>query len=291
MKKQYILGGGIAGLLAAYYFKDYILIAKKNNIGGQFNSKFQLGPRFIKFNLNLKHLLDEFSMPYKVKEIKVGYLVGNDVVKDKITKNELSIYNQKIGRTKNIEGSLNSGSNNMKILDFNMKVLINILENSLKKQNRIIYGEVEKIDLKNKKIILEKHSYSYDNLISTIHYKDFCKLSNIKEDVKCGDIYFYLFREHFFDFIAGLHNYDFIYDIDDKYITRVTRTTDGVVVESIKEMNIGNIIKGKYILKNAKLLDNYEIKKIKDVIFLGRYAELNQEIRVDNLIDKLEKMK
>lgn len=285
----------MAGLITAYYLKDYYLISKKDNVGGQFNSTFQLGPRFIKFNLNLKKLLVKLKINYSIKPIKVGYITGL-LIKDYITKKELSSYNKKVGRKTNIKGSLNDNLQVMKILDFDMKELIDKLELILKSENRIIYDEVVKIDLKNKRLYVgekkdNRATYSYDKLISTIHYKDFCKLSRIKCDAKFGDIYFYLVDKKYFEIVQNLNDYSFVYVIDNSDINRITILKDKLVFESNKKMKNNHLILDNHILKNAKLLKNYSIKKIKNVVFLGRYAELNQEIRVNNLVDKILEIK
>ena len=57
IQKNYILGGGPAGLIAAYYLKDYTLIDK--NPLGQLNLPFIPGPRLLQATDNMVELTRE----------------------------------------------------------------------------------------------------------------------------------------------------------------------------------------------------------------------------------------
>jgi thioredoxin reductase len=58
---NYILGGGPAGLIAAYYFKDYKIIDK--NPLGQLNIPFIPGPRLLQYTKNMDSFMKEV-VPY-----------------------------------------------------------------------------------------------------------------------------------------------------------------------------------------------------------------------------------
>ena len=44
-ENKIILGGGVAGLLQAYFNPDAVIVT--DQIGGQFSSRFQLGPKYL----------------------------------------------------------------------------------------------------------------------------------------------------------------------------------------------------------------------------------------------------
>jgi len=71
VKNNYVLGGGIAGLIFTYFNKNLILISK--DIGGQFNNNFDLGPRFFHNSYFSRKLLKELNIPIRKEKIKVGY--------------------------------------------------------------------------------------------------------------------------------------------------------------------------------------------------------------------------
>ena len=64
--KNYIIGGGISGLIASMYNKDFRIISR--DIGGQFSEKF-LGPRILEVNQDSLYFLNPYSskiLPNKI---------------------------------------------------------------------------------------------------------------------------------------------------------------------------------------------------------------------------------
>ena len=57
MENNYILGGGPAGLIAAYYLKDHWVVDKKPL--GQLNIPFIPGPRLLQYTPNMQKLIEE----------------------------------------------------------------------------------------------------------------------------------------------------------------------------------------------------------------------------------------
>ena len=96
---KYIIGAGLNGLIASYYLKDYYLIDKKENIGGQFVSKFPLGPHFIHYNKKFEKLLKELKIKYTIKVAKTAYYYKQKIHK-KLTKEMIKEYSLKIHDTK-----------------------------------------------------------------------------------------------------------------------------------------------------------------------------------------------
>lgn len=283
---KYIIGAGLNGLITAYYLKDYILIDKKENVGGQFNNKFPLGPRFIHYNKKFESLLKELRIKYEIKKAKIIYFYKGKLYK-KLSPLMIKEYNLKTRNSKDDESFLCNKNNNFKYLDFNHKKFINKIFKKI--ENRFINNLVKKIDIKSKVIILNNDKeLKFDKLISTIHYKDFCKLNNIKYKPKNKDIYFYCCKNKFKDM-----NVDFIYSIDkNDPVNRVSFNKNFMIIESIKIITLSNFeILDSCILKDYKLSNKNKVKKFKDVYFLGRYANLDNSKRINSIFEEIKNVK
>ena len=73
MKQNYILGAGPAGLIAAYFNKDYKVIDEKPL--GQLNMPFIPGPRLLQSNPNMKWFVKEVAndLELKIEKCVIGY--------------------------------------------------------------------------------------------------------------------------------------------------------------------------------------------------------------------------
>lgn len=282
---KYIIGAGLNGLIAAYYLKDYYLIDKKENIGGQFSNKFSLGPRFIHYNKKFEKLLKELKIRYSIKKVKVGYVYKNNMYNN-LTKKMKEEYALKTRNSKDDKSFLSDKKRNFKYLDFNKKKFINKLFKSIK--DRFINELVKEIDIKANTFTTSYYiKTKYDKLISTIHYNIFCKLSNIENDNENSDIYIYCCKKNKDD--NG--KFDYTYYIDEESpINRVTYYDNLMIIESIRCINPDRKIMGTQILKDYKLSKN-KIKKFKNITFLGRYANLDNSKRISDVIKDIKNVK
>lgn len=280
-------------MISAYYLKDYTLIDNKKNIGGQFNSKFTIGPRFIHYNKEFEALLKELKIKYTIKTARVKYFYRGHLC-DTLTEQMKKEYAIKTRNSKDAKSFMNDKHKNFKYLDFDMNKFVNKIFKKLK--NRFIDSNVKRIDTKNKIIILNNsRKLRYDKLISTIHYKIFCRLVEIPYLLKNKNIYVYWcnYNKELIKKNKKAYNSDFIYIIDRKdVVNRVSYTKKYVVVETVKPIYFVNNECIKYLkLEDYKLSSRNRIKKFKDIYYLGRYSNMKNSNRIDNIFEEIKNVK
>lgn len=281
----YIIGAGLNGLIAAYYLKNCFIIDDVSKIGGQFANSFSLGPRYIRKDENFIKLLKELKIRYKIKKIRIGYHYQGKI-HHKLNRAMKKEYAIKTRNSKDDKSFLCDKNNNFEYLDFDYKTLITKLYNSV--HNRFIDEQIKKIYVNDNCMFCECNKcIIYTNkLISTIHYKDFCKLMNVNYVSKNKDIYFYLLKRTKKDY----KNYDFIYFIDkNNPINRITYQDKYKIIESPSDFVVSeDMIIQKTKLTDYKLSNKNKIKKFRNIFFLGRYANLDNSKRINSIFEDIK---
>lgn len=284
--RKYIIGAGLNGLITAYYLKDYYLIDKKENIGGQFKNKYPIGPRYIHYNKEFEKLLQELKIKYTIKTAIVKYCYKGRIV-NKLTEQMKKEYAIKTRNSKDDNSYMNDKNKNFRYFEFNIDVFVNKIFKKIQKQ--FINNSVKKIDIENSKIILNNNKIlKYDKLISTIHYKIFCKIADILYKSKCKDIYIYWCKNSniYFDV-------DFIYHIDVKDpINRISYTNNFITIETVRKVLLTNYDVINFMrLEDYKLSSRNRVRKYKNIIFIGRYANLDNSKRINSVIEEIKNVK
>ena len=132
--KKYILGGGITGLIWAYYNKDFFIITPE--IGGQMNNYFSVGPRYLHNTNNAKKFLKGLNLPIKEILIRVGYWQnGRFIEPDSEFRKKYFMNSRGI---ENLDGYdetvMNTDIKEFIALEVDFKQLISVLENKLKEK-------------------------------------------------------------------------------------------------------------------------------------------------------------
>ena len=289
-KQKYIIGAGISGLLLAYFYRDAKVICREENVGGQLKAQFQMGPRFIRKTESFVKLLDTLAISHTTKTIKVGYFDGV-VISNNPNDSFKSEYSFKTRGTREVsKNALNDGLNEMEVIEFDMMLLIRKLNDIAK--DRMINANVVKIDTRAHTILLDNgEELMYDKLFSTIHYKEFCSLAKLECNFEFSDIYFYLSKKLL---LRLNHDYSFIYIADSSPFTRVSIIEQGYCYESPRQLTPGELERYGIIdsleLKNSKLRGKYEIEDVNDVIQVGRWAQLDGDVRMHNSVEKIEEI-
>jgi len=292
-ENKFVIGGGVAGLLAAYFFNDYILISPKEGIGGQLTAPFQLGPRFVRNTPEFRVLLKVLKIKYNIVTKKVAYFDGK-MLSEKITEEFVKNYTKNTRQIAIVNKSfMNDGLNRFECLEFPMDILIRKLKVRL--SARTINASVERIDYENSSLTLDsRETLDYSHIISTIHFDSFMKLCGIEHDYKFSDIYFYL-MPYDTPWEELKDRYAFIYICDSSPFNRITYTDDGMVFESPHQLSPKELrsypIQKEAILPKCKLRGQYKLPNLLGITFFGRYAELDNEIRIHELLNKLVDMK
>jgi len=295
MKNKLILGGGVAGLLTAFYNPDYKII--DFNPLGQLSARFNLGPRVFKEDDYVRSFLNKLNINFYSDTIKVGY-TSNGVDDIPLTEEFKRLYSMITRGTHKFESSfLSSGQDCFKYFTdgddyFYTKVFSKLLN---KVVDRVIYESIISIDLKNKIVKTDRNEYEYSDCISTINLNKFCDYAGIE------GINFGMKNKHFaicsydnnIDLLLRL-KFNYMYSSSGWY-TRKTYYSDYVVYELVSDFgrNIkyieGNKIYETFFNKKMQILKNVDIQDIAGVKMVGRYAQWNHSIKSNEIIRLYER--
>jgi hypothetical protein len=295
-----ILGGGIAGLIFAYYNKDYLLLT--DHVGGQMSSYFDLGPRYLHKTSKVVEFLNRLKMPIIDRKIKVGYLSDNGF--EEPTELFRELYFKKSRCVNDLKGFdptvLNTNLREFDVLDVDFKDLVGKLFNKL--DLRIYTTKVVSIDI-DKCLVTTSNTqtFRYEHLVSTIPLNIFCKISNLSVPVSLEsfDMTYCLLKNTFFE----MGQFDFIYDIrTTTCFHRMTKCKQGIVCDlhesRLKELNsISDVffsLPKKYsiqTIKNSQIISlekDFELKNNRTIKFFGRYGTWNRRFKTETVIEEAQ---
>ena len=164
-------------------------------------------------------------------------------------------------------------------------------------EKRIIKQNVKQIKQSSKMLILDDFSsLLYSKLITTLNYNLFNTLclKRVFNGV-FSDVYFYHVKLKNEKLKNEIKKHEFVYFIDNKYpfyrLTRINK--DEFVLESKSEIDYLNDfgILDKKLLVNSKIVKNLNIKDNIRTLFVGRYSQVNSEIKIHNVIDRILELK
>ncbi|MCL6579737.1 MAG: NAD(P)/FAD-dependent oxidoreductase [Candidatus Bathyarchaeota archaeon] len=286
--RNFILGGGISGLICAYYNPSYTIISK--NTGGQLKSPFPLGPQYLHRTPEVEELLMELHLPTDVKEVKIGYFYKGKFITPKDA-HQREYWRKTRGNAPFTGECMMRKTENFEAYTTSPQYLMEALK--LRVRN-VILAEAYHIDLDERKISCWEGDFKYDNLISTIPLPEFMKMSNrgtavlswhpihfeYAETVEDGVLERILWKEgREFDFIyfpwEGVDFYR-ITKLQEPYCVLEYTTSPFYEAYEIKVLKTHSIKYGKIIAGDAP--------EIEDVTFIGRYAKWDPKYFIHNVI-------
>jgi len=286
--KKYILGGGITGLIWGFYNKEFLIISQE--VGGQYNSKFSLGPRYLEVTEFSEKLLNDLKIVCEKKIIKVGYWDANEVSFINEPSEEFRVeYFKKSRGAEKFDGDItcmNSEKQELTVFDIDLKDIVESLKKKL--VSRIIYNKVEKININQRSLSLEgtDKSFYYSKLISTIPMKIFLHLAGKKKELLSKAVTYVLLEDNFFD----MKSFDFVYSPYTDY-HRITKTKEGLVVDLLGEHSgeeckkkFDNVYKDSAILFGTQIINIDKLPKYKNVTFPGRYGAWNRKYKTEQVV-------
>lgn len=286
-----IIGGGISGLIAAYYNDDYLIISK--DIGGQMANGY-LGPRILEESKSSKQFLKDLGYPLIRKTANIGYQINNNIYPETDDNERMKYYKKSrcLKNTDDVPSSImSSGKNHINYFEVEWDKIIQKM--LLKIGNRIINHNVISIEEDNKKIILDDSSFVvYENIISTIPAPIFYKIINEDNDNNFKYIpkLFIIVSTMKFPFFCNL--YDYIYYITNFKFHRITKIGKYLAVEYTTEEDLDNILsewefelEASFKLKYGQIVSG-SVDDFENIEFLGRYAEWNHKIKINDVLDR-----
>ena len=286
--KKIIIGGGISGLLKAYYDKEAILITER--IGGQLKAPFQLGPKYFHVDEYTKRFLSEIgfcSQEITIKKVKIGFFYDNSLHDVNTEKNRKLYFEKTRGENEIYRSSMSAGASEFDSFDIDINEIIDILKDGIK--DRIILGKIENINSLRKEITVEGKKYKYEKLISTIPLNTFLTLNNKLSIAKEYKSYPTTFIQCSTDIKEEFKKYDYIYYSEPHFLFhRVTKVGSYTVLE-FKGDNIGiweNEI-DRFVLKTGQLIQNDIKISLGHIEFFGRYGTWDHSILINTLLKQI----
>ena len=287
-----ILGGGIAGLIWAYYNKDYCIVT--DQVGGQMMSYFDLGPRYLHVKSKIiPAFLSNLGVPLKKNTIKVGYFDDSGWVENPDLDFRQKYYMKSRG-VNTLEGFdptvLNTNIQKFEVWDVDFKDLIFKIFDKI--SNRIYMGKLSNIDLKERLISTDTSMVlRYDKLVSTIPLNLFSYLSKINLNLLSYDMSYCLLASDFFD----IKEFDYVYDARTSTIFhRLTKCKQGIVCDVLGS-KINDFVNSVKVFKEIKTVKNnqiislendFELKDHPEIKFLGRYGAWNRRWKTELIIEE-----
>jgi hypothetical protein len=308
---NYILGGGPAGLIAAYYFEDHKIIDK--NPLGQLNLPFIPGPRLLQYTKNMEKFIKEI-IPDKVLNYETA-VIGfneNNTVSDKPSESFRALYSKKTRGTKKSESSfLSEGMTEIRHIEISdygedsYKILFTKLLEILKKRGQLIESTVDNIDIRKNTISFSDGTISeYHHIISTLNLNILSKLSNETDlsmfDLSTSKKCFYKaeYKSTIDEMLKDKKHpslwYDYVYSADTNW-TRQTFFRDYIVYESAEPIE-GDEIQGNKILMKFENLpiqikNSIDIRRIDGIDMLGRFAQWSHQVKANEVLDRVLELK
>ena len=311
MKQNYILGAGPAGLIAAYYNKDYKVIDEKPL--GQLNMPFIPGPRLLQATSDMKWFVKEVMNDFeiKVEHCIIGYHDKNGVY-DTPDDNFKKQYSLKT-RGKSSEGShLSEGKTEIAHVEFgefgedSYKTFFIKLLRIIEDRGQLVRTSVKSIDTEMMRIEFANDTSSeYGSIINTLNLNILKKVSpqikaeceKYKIDLSTSKKSFYK-CEYGFSVNDAMNTghpstfYDYIYSIDADW-TRCTYFRDYMVYESVEPIE-GDSIQGNKIDMKVEdipiqITNSEDIESMCGITMLGRFAEWSHKVKANEVLDKVKK--
>lgn len=166
MVKTFILGGGLAGLIAAYYNPEYQVVS--SNLGGQLLTKWPLGPRYLHESPALERLLGEINLPILKKEVEIGYY-DKEFIEPSI-EHFRAYWKKTRGDTFPKEpGFMMRGEDLLEVFETSQAQLCMTLISKVEEEKRWLDGVVHQVDLRKRRFYLQGRGWQdYDVLINTL---------------------------------------------------------------------------------------------------------------------------
>ena len=302
---NYILGAGPAGIAAAYCLENFKVLDP--NPLGQLRASFSPGPRLIQHNeYTEKFVKSLFGNEYEIKEASVGYEVDGEIFSKPPSafKSEYSLLTR--DGTNSESSHLSEGKNKIKhivIPRYGEDTYTAVMKHALaviRDREQLVSGRVEDLDTKNKKIYLEVFNSTHTN--DTVNYSNIINTLSLKllKDMKTFNLIDFLDLEttnkSFYQCsnaeLTNVENYDYIYSISGLY-TRRTHFSNYVVYESKDPIGVkvGDTIEGNKVMRVVENLpiqikSSIGLQSIDNMILLGRYAEWNHKVKIDQVLPR-----
>tara|TARA_Y100000389_G_scaffold166632_1_gene171481 strand:- start:1344 stop:2291 length:948 start_codon:yes stop_codon:yes gene_type:complete len=308
-KDNFIIGGGPAGLIAAFYMEDYKVIDEKPL--GQLKAPFIPGPRLLQFTPNMWSFVSEvmdaagINPEMIVEQAKIGYNQGHSYTPlpdinyrkkySEITRGKTNSEDSHLSEGKNIIEHIILPEHGENTYKFVFETLLGIIE----QRGQLLRCKVSALDLGKNAISLQhpgnQQVIKYNHIINTINLNIFkkltdCDITGLETLPKC----FYQCKyDNLSDKMLKMR-YSYVYSISGEY-TRKTYFKNYIVYETIEPIE-GETVNGNEIISKVENLpiqikESKNIKEIDGISMLGRFAMWSHKIKANEVVDIVVKLK
>tara|TARA_R110000744_G_scaffold110482_1_gene208394 strand:+ start:99 stop:1043 length:945 start_codon:yes stop_codon:yes gene_type:complete len=312
MKNKYILGAGPAGLIAAFYNKDYKIVDEKPL--GQLNLPFIPGPRLLQATENMENFIKEVLPDSNItSEVAViGFNKDGDI-SDKPSSKFKKAYAKKTRDRDTSESSfLSEGMTEIQHIEINglgedsYKFLFTELLKIIVDRKQLVKTSIKKLCVLSNKIEFTDGTESdYHDIISTLNLNILKKITphwdenmhyNLDTTNKC------FYKADYCDSIEDMMDskkhpslwYDYIYSADTNW-TRQTFFRDYIVYESVNPIEgthiQGNEIQMKFENLPIQIKESHNIERMDGLTLLGRFAQWSHKIKANEVLDRVLELK
>jgi len=308
MENNYILGGGPAGIIAAYYLKDHWLVDQKPL--GQLNIPFIPGPRLLQYTPNMDSLIKEVFPNSNIHtEIAViGYNENGDVSDSPSPEFKKKYVKKTRGVDKSENSFLSEGMKEIRHIEIDdlgedsYKVFFTKMLEIIKDRGQLLEKSVKSFNPHENTIKFNDDvEGKYGNIISTLNLNIFFAINEIIDkapyDLQTSTKCFYKtgYGEDLDSMLSKKTHpslfYDYVYSADTDW-TRQTFFRDYIVYETVEPIK-GDTIQGNKILMKfenlpIQLKESYNLETMDNVSLLGRFAQWSHKMKANEVLDRVK---
>jgi len=301
IKKNIIIGGGITGLVCLEYFSDYSLLESSCELAKDFLDNTL--PKYLHFDESIEKFFKKIDFTPVLKEFDISIVLDDREIPFNYEGNDKrDIYElycmSKYGKV--VENKMNGFMNySPSYYVENKDELINLL---FKRNKDRIFVNCPVRKINEKYFYLDDNQYEYNNMISTIHISILRSIKDCERQIECDKIKSTCIK---FVLTESCNKRSFSYIISEKYnFNRVTYYDDIVTFEfpdiydELIEENVNQCItflQERYlyyisdnIFRNVFYHSKDSLSKLDDILLIGRYAQLDYSLKINDVIKRLE---
>jgi hypothetical protein len=298
---KYILGGGLAGLVFAFYNRDYDLISP--DLGGQLNMSFG-PPKVVHANEYTDALLNNLGLKHEEKSIEIRYVIdgnvcntiNNDIRRAFINK-KMSEFTMPIRNSNVLDYTLSVDSSSLAYYDVSMKDIIAALKSKIDNKVKIIDKKVILIGMNSRTLVLNDYTnLKFTHIVSTIPANDFIHVT-YDESYKKVLNYLpvtYVYSKTLMEGFEPDPEADWYYMCDRNVpFSRISKSgknwvyeVTGIMTKEMAESILNKVNIVDYSIQRIGVIETNPMQDTNEVKFIGRLAEYKHHIKLQDIVRK-----
>lgn len=292
MNGKFIIGGGISGLIYAYYNRDFTIISP--DIGGKLSNSFMENIIYLHATDETESFLRLVDIPRTKKTQLIKYMKAGEIVTNLTVEDKVAFIRKKLNDPDFAPTDLNLSTSDyyISVFELDYSLLISKLRDGLH------YIEDKIIKITDTELITETTRYQYSKLVSTVSAKIFWKLYSLPSSLKLRSekITFVLC-----DMLPPQlvdESFDLCYIVDsDNEVQRISKRrrdqTQQFLYEfsgfrkkedCVKHLPDGSKILNYYVESDGLIFSDSNNIAPQNVVFIGRFATWNHSDKQQDVI-------